>query len=556
MWVTRLDRTRAFVNRAYVEFLGCSYPDAVNFDWREIIHPDDAARILEESIAGEASLKQFTMVGRYRRGDGEWRWLSSTSNPRWNEEGEHIGFIGVAHDITEAKEAEFALREREAQFSAFINQSTAGFAQVDLDGRFTLVNEHFCAIAGRSREELLVLRMQDITHPDDLARNIPLFEAAVRDGTPYTHEKRYLRPDGSIVWVNNSVAVIRRANGEPYGVLAVTLDVTARRESELALRRASESMRLAIEGAGMATWELDLATMEGPWSPNRFDILGYPRSPSGRAPFKDWLARVHPLDKERAQQAVEACFADGTPFDIEYRILRADTGEERWLRSNGGIIRDEHGNEPRFVGVSFDITEQKQAEARQQLLIDELNHRVKNTLAIVQSIAQQSTLAGTSAEEAGKSFQGRLAALSSAHNLLTNGLWQPAPMREVIDACLSPLARQNQFEISGPTLMVSTKTAVTLALAMHELATNAIKYGALSVPEGKVAISWTVSPDREMQLIWQESNGPTVAAPEKKGFGTRMIERGLAVEFDGEVTIEFLPAGLRCTVTANLPEAK
>ena len=555
MWVTNLDRRREFVNRAYVEFLGCSYAEAVEFDWRTIIHPDDAAIVVQQSIAGEASLKPFTLLAQYRRGDGAWRWLSSVSNPRWDTNGKHVGFIGVAYDLTEAKSAELAVREREAQLSAFINQSTTGFAQVDLDGRFTLVNDHFCDICGWSREQLLSRKMQDITHPDDLVRNVPLFEAAVRDGTPFVFEKRYIRPDGSVVWVNNSVAMIKRDNGEPYGVLAITLDVTDRRESEAALRQASESMRLAIEGAGMATWELDLATMEGPWSPNRFDILGYPRTISGRAPYSDWLACVHPEDRERAEVAVQKCFTDGTPFEIEYRILRADSGEERWLRSNGSVIRDTIGAETRFVGVSFDITEKKQAEAHQQLLIDELNHRVKNTLAIVQGIAQQSLKSTLPHEEISRAFEGRLAALSAAHNLLTTGLWQPTEMRELIRVCLKPLTLAQQIVLTGPYVSLGSKSAITLALAVHELATNAVKYGALSVPDGRVDVNWSLSSTKQVVLNWTESGGPLVTPPTHRGFGTRMIQQGLAAEFGGDVEIAFDRDGLKFRLIATLPES-
>ena len=494
------------------------------------------------------------MVGRYLRGDGKWQWLSSISNPRWSSDGEHLGFVGVAHDITEAKAAEIALREREAQLSAFINQSTAGFAQVDLSGRFTLVNDHFCDICGRSREDLLNLTMQEIMHPEDVKREEPLLYAAVRDGTPYSNEKRYVRPDGSVVWVTNSMAVIKHVDGVPYRILAVILDITSRRDADTALHRASESMRLAIEGAGMATWELDLSTMEGPWSSNRFEILGYPRSHDGRGSFQDWLDRVHPECFERAEAAALKCFSVGTPFEIEYRILRADTGQERWLRSNGKIIRDATGKDVRFVGVSFDITDKKQTEVQQQLLIDELNHRVKNMLAIVQSIAKQSVRRGSSPEEIGRAFEGRLAALSTAHNLLTSGLWQPTQMHELIAACLKPLALSDQIHIAGPPVTLNTKTAVTFALALHELATNAVKYGALSTSEGRVDICWSVSDHREFTLSWTEDGGPIVQVPAQRGFGTRMIERGLATEFEGSVKMLFEPAGVVCELSAVLPE--
>lgn len=555
IWVTQSNRERLFVNRAYVAFLRCTYEEAVRFDWRTIIHPDDAERILQESIIGEASGKPFTLNARYKRGDGTWRWISSISNPRWDADGEHCGFIGVAHDVTDSKTAELAVREREAELSAMVHQSAAGFAQTDLCGRFTLVSDHFCAICGWSREELMERKIQDITHPDDRANNWPLFEAVATKGTPFNIEKRYVRPDGTAVWVNNSVALIRDDNGKPYRVLAVSLDVTKRRKSEIALRRASESMRLAIEGAGMATWELDLSTMEGPWSENRFEILGYPKSKTGRAPYSAWIARVHPDDLERADTAARKSFSDGTPFEIEYRILRADTGEERWLRSNGSIIPASTGQDTRFVGISFDITDRKRAEVHQQLLIDELNHRVKNTLGIVQSIARQSIKAGSSIPEITEAFEGRLAALSAVHNLLTTGLWQATSMSDLIAASLKPLAREAQFHADGPKVMLGTKTAITMALALHELATNALKYGALSVPCGQVQIRWSVSGSAELKFSWIEQRGPTVLLPDKTGFGIRMIERGLAAEFRGDVEILFDPNGLIFRLTAQLPES-
>lgn len=555
MWVTRADRHRLFVNRDYVAFLGCSYEEAVEFDWRRIIHPDDAEHVLQASITGEASLKPFTLEGRYRRGDGEWRWISSISNPRWDADGRPNGFIGVAHDITDAKNAEIALRDREAQLSAMVHQSAAGFARMDLSGKFTLVSDHFCAISGRTRNELLKLTIQDITHPADIPTSAQQFAEVATHGTPLTIEKRYVRPDGTAVWVNNSATLIRRDDGSPHQILAVSLDVTTRRKSEIALKRASESMRLAIEGAGMATWELDLTTMEGPWSANRFEILGYPRSVSGRAPYNDWRARIHPDDLDRADAAAQRSFSDGTPFEIEYRILRADTGEERWLRSNGSIIPASAGQDRRFVGISFDITDRKRAEVQQQLLIDELNHRVKNTLGIVQSIARQSIKPGSSVSENIEAFEGRLAALSTVHNLLTSGLWQATALSDLISGSLTPLAREEQIHAEGQRVMLGTKTAITMAMALHELATNALKYGALSVPEGHVHIRWTRSDLGEFQLSWVERGGPRVLLPEKRGFGLRMIENGMAAELRGSVETIFDPEGMIFRLKARLPES-
>ncbi|MDT8759686.1 PAS domain S-box protein [Sphingomonas psychrotolerans] len=684
VWVTRLDRTRSFVNRAYVEFLGVSYDEALAFDWRRIIHPDDAPHILAQSVAGEASMATFDLEGRYRNAQGEWRWLHSTSSPRRDAQGRHIGFIGVAHDITKAKEAELSLRDSEAQLSAFIAQSTAGFAQVDLEGRFTLVNDRFCEIAGWSREELMGKRMLDITHPDDRKGNRPLFDRAVADGTPYTHEKRYVRKDGSLVWVNNTVSVIRRPDGEPFGVLAVTLDVTRRREAEAELRKSEESLRLATESAGMASWEIDFETMAGEWSPNRFDLLGIPPRADNRGTYREWIDRIHPEDRDMVRAAAKRCFDTGEPYTIEYRVHRADTGEERWLQSHGSRIDYADARPSRFVGVSFDITDRKRAEAELResearfrtifeqandflitttldqvittvnpaavaalgypeeaivgatigdfmdpdqlaiameafekkmreggstrltvtvrardgrpliwemnsrlttdadgkptglhaigrdvteakraethlrLLVDELNHRVKNTLAIVQGIAQQSFKDATDPAVARRAFEGRLAALSEAHNLLTREHWAQVSMAQIIGDAVAPHGGDaGRFELDGPDLPILPKTAISLALAIHELATNAVKHGALSRPEGGVTIRWAKTQGDghpRLSLVWAEHGGPDVIAPTRRGFGTRMIERGLAAELGGTAKIDFRPEGLVCTVDAPLPE--
>ena len=559
MWVTGLDRKRSFVNRAYMAFAGLDYADACALDWQQIIHPEDIERIAAQSLQGEASLKPFTLEGRFRRGDGEWRWLHSVSQPSFDEGGCHNGFIGVAYDMTESQRAQTVQRERAAQYAAFISQSTAGFGQVDLEGRFTLVNERFCEIVGRSREELLGITMQSITHPADLPRNQQMFERSVADGTPYQHEKRYIRPDGSIVWVSNSVSLIRKGNGEPYGVLAIVIDITARKQVEEKFTRAAESVRLAIEGAGMATWELNLDTLEGEWSPSRFDILGLAATPDGRGSLAQWVARVHPDDRERAESALRLCLAEGTPLRIDYRIYRADTGEERWLQSSGSRIDDSALGGARFVGVSFDITERKRSEAHMLLLINELNHRVKNTLSIVQGIAKQSFASDNGSAEALSAFDGRIAALAAAHDILTRENWAPSSMASLIHEVLGPhLERPGAFHLSGRPLSVSAKTAVTLALAIHELATNATKHGALTTPEGRIHLYWCVddrNPDApQLVLEWRESGGPPVVVPQQRGFGTRMIERALAAELGGTVKIDFNPEGLVCTVVAPLPE--
>ncbi len=378
MWLTGLDRKRRFVNRAYLDFLSVPYEDALAFDWRTILHPDDHDRIVAESIAGEASLKPFTLDACYRRHDGEWRYLHSVSQPSFGANGLHNGFVGVVFDLTDVREGEKALKARERKLSAYVNQSAAGFGEVDATGRFTEVNDRFCEIAGYGRGELLGRTMQSITHPDDLPRNVPLFEAAVAHGTPYTHEKRYVRPDGSVVWVNNSVSTIYGPDGELTGVLAVSVDVTARKLAEAQLREAEERLRMATEAAGIGAWEWDIKALRGTWSEQTSRILGVRRREG--IPARDHSQAIHPDDRKRALVAASEGTARNGRFTAEYRIVRPD-GAIRWVEVRGLTMPDADGEPSRTIGTLRDITDARTYRERLESLNRELEDQVARRTA-------------------------------------------------------------------------------------------------------------------------------------------------------------------------------
>lgn len=205
------------------------------------------------------------------------------------------------------------------------------------------------------------------------------------------------------------------------------------------------------------------------------------------------------------------------------------------------------------------LTENQEARRHQQLLINELNHRVKNTLAIIQSIAMQTLRGIDTPPEVRASFMARLMALADAHDILTAENWDGAEMETVITKAATvhrDSTGGSRFRLSGPSIRLMPKTAVALSMGFHELATNAAKYGALSTPTGMVDVSWSIEQSGEasrLQLRWSEHGGPVVAEPHHKGFGSRLIERGLAGELAGEAKLEFQPAGLVCTITAPFP---
>lgn len=284
------------------------------------------------------------------------------------------------------------------------------------------------------------------------------------------------------------------------------------------------------------------------------------------------LARDCPL-----HDVVHHTYPDGRPFPLaECAIDRAfpennqEKGEEVFVHKDGHFypvgftaspIRDDAA---KIIGTIIevrDITEEKAAAERQRLLTNELNHRVKNTLATVQSIAAQ-TFRGHSDQEAKQVFDARIAALSSAHNVLTEANWESAGLRSVIDRALAPHALAEvdttRFRLDGPEARLHPKVALTLSMALHELMTNAAKYGALSVPAGRVAVVWSLSSSEtgraHLSLSWAESDGPAVAPPTRKGFGSRLIERQLPLEFDGSAVITYAPTGVTCQLEIPLTE--
>jgi len=209
-----------------------------------------------------------------------------------------------------------------------------------------------------------------------------------------------------------------------------------------------------------------------------------------------------------------------------------------------------------------DVTEQYRAEEHQKLLINELNHRVKNTLSIVQALAMQSFGDGADPAESRQAFDARLNALSAAHNLLTLQNWEGAGLVETVRASVTATAGANasRFTIAGPEIPLPAQTAVSLAMAIHELCTNAIKHGALSNDSGTVDVRWTAEKAEAGMIalifVWTETGGPRVEAPERRGFGTRLIERGLSAELRSKATMDFRPEGLKCTIDAKLTPAE
>jgi PAS domain S-box-containing protein len=227
---------------------------------------------------------------------------------------------------------------------------------------------------------------------------------------------------------------------------------------------------------------------------------------------------------------------DGTKYVVEWLITP---------------LRDPDGRVAHWISVQRDVTTRRQAEEHQQLLINELNHRVKNTLATVQSVTAQTLRNAASPQQASLAIESRLIALSRAHDVLTRQNWEGAELRDLAAQALEPYGSRNEdrLHLGGPTVWLPPQAALALAMAFHELATNAVKYGALSNATGEIRLTWAIDQTDGgsiLRVCWQELGGPPVAPPSQRGFGTRLIERSLADDLGGEIKIDFASTGIVC----------
>jgi PAS domain S-box-containing protein len=339
--------------------------------------------------------------------------------------------------------------------------------------------------------------------------------------------------------------------GAQVAVTIESIRSTAAALDELAeRRRAEERLKFALDSGRMGSWDLDVATRA--YEASDLCKANYGRLPDDIFTFADLIATIHPEDRPRILAAIESAIRDGTDYDVEYRIVLPD-GDLRWLHARGRAAQTaDDGGVRRLAGVSLDITERKRAEERQKLLVNELNHRVKNSLATVQSIAAQTLRSSASPEFFREAFESRLIALSQTHDLLTRESWAGASLREVFDVELHAMASEDRVSFAYDVdVRLNPKAAVALGMGIHELATNAAKYGAFSTPAGRVAVSWTVDQNL-LRLTWTESGGPSVTPPARRGFGARLLERGLAAELSGGVELTYDAPGLVCQMALPL----
>ena len=368
------------------------------------------------------------------------------------------------------------------------------------------------------------------------------------------------RMDGRRVIVSLNIDPLRNAKGELIGAVNCFTDITERKRMDAALEQSSR-ITLEQEQRLAATYEhaaigISEVAPDGTFLRINEAILaitGYSREHLlANRLFTHTHADDADADREgfRKQVSGELEF-----YSVEKRFTRKD-GRMIWMSVRSSPVRAADGQLHYLVRVVQDITERKAGEQRQKLLIDELNHRVKNTLATVQSLASQTARGALTPEAFREGFEGRLIALSKAHDQLTRHHWESAGLREIVSASIAPYAGAGpeRIVLRGEDIVLRPRAVLTLAMAFHELTTNAAKYGALSLPGGRIEIRWQVAGGAApmLRIDWVEQKGPVVSEPQRRGFGSKLIEGSIAAELGGSARLAFERSGVRCEIVIPL----
>jgi PAS domain S-box-containing protein len=323
-----------------------------------------------------------------------------------------------------------------------------------------------------------------------------------------------------------------------------------KKRGDEALRESERRLELALTAGQMGAWEWNIRTNRVFWSPGLERLHGLEPGTFGGT-FDDFKRDIHPGDTARVLHEIQGAVEECRDHHILYRVNCPD-GSVRWLEAVGRLTLGSDGGPESMAGVCIDVTERKRAEETEKLLSAELQHRMKNLFAVIQALAMRTLRGELSLDEAREAFVGRLQALARSDIRLGNSAWSGTSLGDVVKSELRHFADQNRSTIDGPEIMLSPQAAQNLALAIHELATNAAKYGSLSTPGGTVVVGWTVANNGEGEALhfhWQEGGGPPVVAPKRKGFGTSLLETTL-----GKGHLEYGGEGLRYEIELDLAE--
>jgi PAS domain S-box-containing protein len=455
--------------------------------------------------------------------------------------------------FAERRRNEVELKRSAQRLQLAMDAAELGAFSADLVTRDFNCDARVASIHGHRVPPTTLKDSRRFVHSDDLGRIDAALAEAKRTSGIWNVEYRVVHPPtpsqiGETRWVAVESALVRDAKGNPAELIGVTRDITNRKRAEQELVERNAQLHLAGKIARIGRFTYDEATQKMQISPGYAGIYGLPEG-TLEISRDDWRALVHPDDLPGLDAIADHALSDGeTEFVLEFRILRH--GEVRWIESRVLMSYNELGRPVRRTGANIDVTERKRAEERQCSLIAELDHRVKNTLATVSAVVSHTRRGNRSVANFAAALDGRIRSMATTHELLSSGRWQGISLAELVQRELAPYATSNNTEINGPPVVLTPETGQAMAIVLHELSTNAAKYGALSTGNGRVSIRWDQRRNghsgSHLHFEWREIGGPPVVAPGKPSYGTSTIRDLIPYEFGGAVDLVLAPEGVRC----------
>jgi PAS domain S-box-containing protein len=505
--------------------------------------PERLREIHRRALAGETLRSD---CDEFNLNNGTVRWERWEVLP-WRLDDGRVGGITIfTDDMTDRVRAEFELRENKKQLNRAQSVARVGNWRMVFDTDALQGSAQTFDILGQPAHAKLSFQMLlDLVHPDDRDRISAIRKSALK-GETYDIEYRFVVAD-KVGWMRERSEPEFNPSGQLIGAFGVIQDITDRKTIEHDLRSSEERLRLALDAAGMAVWDFDIRTGHEVWNDQCYRMLGY--EPGEIAPCADaWMRHVHPEERTKISDSFNVSLAHGTEINNEHRIIDRN-GIQKWVAVRGRFACDSFGRSIRSFGVITDITERKQAEERDRLLTLEVNHRAKNLLAVVQAVAFQ-----TARQHEGprfvEFFNKRIESLAASHDLLVNSKWQGVAVANLVRAQLAHFDGLigTRIQFNGPDASLSPEAAQAIGLALHELVTNASKYGALSTAEGVVGIRWNVEDQHEGQrfkMSWCETGSPPIKAPKRHGFGHSVLVNMAEYALAGRVSLTYPSEGLQ-----------
>ncbi len=548
-----LDARFIKVNESLCTLTGYAADELIGMAVADLTHVDDRDRDarLVQAYFSQAGDAVYENEKRYVRKDGGVRWVSITARIVKSANGKPIHSIAVIRDISDRKAAVAALQDSEAFNRSVVETSPDCLKVMDIEGRIEYINTNGCELLeiddfqtwqGREWAEFWPAQSHDqIVNAVDAARS----------GASSHFEAFCPTVKGSAKWWDVSVNPALDLQGRCIRIVASSRDVTQRKQDELALRESEERFRAAVGIVTSIIWTNDaegkMKGLQSSWG----NFTG-----QSEADYQDygWANAVHPEDSLPTIAAWEVAVANKSLFEFEHRVRRRD-GDWRLCSIRAVPILSEDGTIREWVGVHTDITEQKEAELKIRLLMAEISHRSKNLLGVVQVVARQTGYHGDPATFLER-LTDRIQGLAASHELLVKDNWSRVEISELVQGQLAHFKELigARIIVDGPSVHLNPAAAQAIGMALHELATNAAKYGALSNADGRVRLVWDVTqagvPDFTIQ--WTEEGGPTVEPPSRRGFGHVVMVRMAEAAVNGSVVLDYHAQGLQWKLVTPL----